>query len=157
MLEAAQDRLRTEAWLQRQKDKAIRVCGSVRGTRSSFASLEVEQDYIVIEDVNPPSKMKMIVLPSKESARRSTQPAIQLSSLPLFPLNQEGSLIQPAKTTPERPELERTFVSVAEPESEPAISESEIAPRALQCPNQPLPQPLKNSLLLLSLHRLCCC
>ena len=42
LLKAAQDRSRTEAWLQRQKDKAIRIGGSTRGTRSSSAPLEVE-------------------------------------------------------------------------------------------------------------------
>ena len=77
LLEAAQDRLRRKAWLQRQKDKATGISGSTRGTRSSFASLEVEQDYIVIEDANPPSEMRRVILPSQELA----QPAIQSSSL----------------------------------------------------------------------------
>ena len=68
LLEAAQDRLRNEAWLQRQKDKATGIGGSARGTRSSSASLEVEQDYIVIEYANPPSKMRRVVLPSERLA-----------------------------------------------------------------------------------------
>ena len=63
LLEVAQDRLRIETWLQRQKDKATGVGSSAKGTRSSSASLEVEQDYIVIEDVNPPSEMRKVVLP----------------------------------------------------------------------------------------------
>ena len=89
LLEAAQDRLRNEAWLQRQKDKATGIGGSARGTRSSSASLEVEQDYIVIEEENPPSKMRRVILPSQESPQQSAQPAIQPSSLPLIPLSQE--------------------------------------------------------------------
>ena len=59
---------------------------------------------MVIEDVNPPSEMRRVVLPSEEAERR--QPAIQLSSLPLIPLNQEGSLVQRAETTLERTEPE---------------------------------------------------
>ena len=66
LLEVAQDRLRNEAWLQRQKDKATRIGGSARGTRSSYASSEVEQDYIVIKDANPPSEMRRVVLPSED-------------------------------------------------------------------------------------------
>ena len=68
LLEVAQDRLSNEAWLQRQKDKATGVGGSTRGTKSSSTSLEVEQDYIVIEDANPHSEMRRVVLPSEESA-----------------------------------------------------------------------------------------
>ena len=94
LLEVAQDRLRIEAWLQRQKDKTTRVGGLVRGTRSSYTSLEVEHDYVIVKDVNPPSKMRRVVLPSKESARRLAQPTIQPSSLPLIPLIQEGSLVE---------------------------------------------------------------
>ena len=71
LLEVAQDRLRIEAWLQRQKEKATEVGGSTRCIRNSSTSLEVEQDYIVIKDVNPPSEMRRVVLPSDESARRS--------------------------------------------------------------------------------------
>ena len=112
LLEAVQDRLRTKAWLQRQKDKATGVSGSARGIRTSSASLEVEQDYIVIEDVNPPFEMRRVVLPSEESVRRSAQPAIQPSSLPLIPLTQEESLVQPAEPAPGRPKPERTPVLI---------------------------------------------
>ena len=80
--------------------KATGVRSSARGTRSSSASLEVEQDYIVIEDANPPSEMRRVVLPSEESAQRSIQPAIQPSSLPLIPLSQEGSLVQLVEPAP---------------------------------------------------------
>ena len=77
LLEVAQDRLRNEAWLEWQKDKATGIGGFAKGTRSSSVSLEVEQDYIVIEDANPPSEMRRIILPSQELAQRSAQPAIQ--------------------------------------------------------------------------------
>ena len=68
--------------MQRQKDKATRVGGLVRSIRSSSASLEVEQDYIVIEDVNPPFEMRRVVSPSEEFARRLAQLPIQPLSLP---------------------------------------------------------------------------
>ena len=71
--------------------------------------------------------MRRVVLPYEGSTRRSAQSAIQSSSLPLIPLNQEGSLVQSAKTALERPELERTHILVAELENEVAIAESEIA------------------------------
>ena len=66
LLEAAENRMREEAWVQKQKDKAAGVGASTGGTRSSSTSLEVDQQYIVIEDVNPPSKKRRFVLPSKE-------------------------------------------------------------------------------------------
>ena len=91
--EAGQDRLRTNAWLQRQKDKATRVGGSIRRTKSSSASLEEEREYIVIEEVNPPFEMRRVALPSEESSRRPAQLAIPPSSLALIPLASEGSLV----------------------------------------------------------------
>ena len=63
--------MRSEAWLQRQKDKATAVGASTRGTRSSSTSLEVDQQYVVIEDVNPPSEMRRVMLPSEEAKRRT--------------------------------------------------------------------------------------
>ena len=105
-----------------------------RGIRSSSTSLEVEQDYIVIEDVNPPSEMRRVILPSEEFAQISAQPAIQPSSLPLIPLNQEGSLVQLAEPAPERPEPKMTHVLVAQPETAPTVAESEITP---QCDPMP--------------------
>ena len=70
LLEAAENRIRTEAWLQRQKDKAAGVGASTRGTRSSFTSLEVDQQYVVIEDVNPSSEMRRVMLPFEGAERR---------------------------------------------------------------------------------------
>ena len=73
-------------------------------------------------------------MPSKESARRSAQFAIQPSSLPLILLNQEGSLVQLVETAPERLEPERTAILVVEPENEPAIAEYEIASQSTSMP-----------------------
>ena len=75
--------------------------------------MEVKQDYILIEDANPPSKMRRVVLTSKELAQRSAQPAIQHSNLPLIPLSQEGTLVQPAEPAPERLETKMTSALVA--------------------------------------------
>ena len=130
MLEAAQDRLRNEAWLQRQKDKATGIGGFTRGTRSSSASLEVKQDYIVIEYANPPSEMRRVIMPSEESAQRSAQPTIQ----PLIPLSQEGILVQPAEPAPERLEIEMKPALVAQLETAPAVAESDIAPQSTPMP-----------------------
>ena len=78
--------------------------------------------------------MRRVVLPSEVSKQRSTQPAIQPSSLPLIPLNQEESLVQPAKLAPERPEPEMTHVLVAQPKTTLAIAKSDIAPQSTPMP-----------------------
>ena len=57
--------MRSEAWMQKQKDKAAEVGASAAGTRSSSASLEVDQQYVIIEDVNPPSEMRRLCYPLK--------------------------------------------------------------------------------------------
>ena len=136
LLEAAQDRLRNEAWLLRQKDKATEIGGSTKGTKSSSASLEVEQDYIVIEDANPPSKMRRVILPSQESSQQSAQPTIQPSSLPLIPLSQEWFVDQLEEPAPERIRTEMTSILVAQPKTASAVARSEIAPLST-----PMPQP----------------
>ena len=76
LLEAAQNRMRLEAWMQKQKDKAAGVGASAGGIRSSSASLEVDQQYVIIKDVNPPFEMRRVVLPSEVVERRIEQPAI---------------------------------------------------------------------------------
>ena len=48
---------------------------------------------MVIEDINPPSGMRRLVLPSEGAEGRTEQLATQPDSLPLIPLNQEGSLV----------------------------------------------------------------
>ena len=67
--------------MQRQKDKATRVSTSTRATRSSSTSLKVEHNFIVIEEVNPPSELKRVVLPSEEHQDETRQPATQTVSL----------------------------------------------------------------------------
>ena len=81
LLKAAQDKARTEAWVQRQKDKATGVGTSIRSTRSSSTSLEVEHNFIVIEEVNPPSELRKVVLPSEEHQDETGQAATQIASL----------------------------------------------------------------------------
>ena len=54
----------------------------------------------------------------------------------MIPLNQEGSLVQRAETTPERTEPGRTIVLVTELENEADVAESKIAPL-----NTLMPQP----------------
>ena len=66
LLEAAHSRMRSRAWMQKQKNKATGVGALARGTKSSFASLEVNQQYVVIKEANPLSKMRRIVLPSEK-------------------------------------------------------------------------------------------
>ena len=63
--------MKSEAWVQRQKDKVAGVGASAKGTRSSSASLEADQHYVIIEDVNPPSKIKKVWLPSEVAEKRS--------------------------------------------------------------------------------------
>ena len=50
---------------------------SAGGARSSSISLEVDRHFVVIEEANPPSEMKRIVLPSELLERTSKQPAPQ--------------------------------------------------------------------------------
>ena len=63
MKEDAKNKLREEAWLQRQRNMATGV-GASEPRRSSI-SPEVEQHYVVIEEVNPASEMRRVVLPSE--------------------------------------------------------------------------------------------
>ena len=91
---------------------------------------------MVIEDVNPPSEMRRVMLPYEGVEGRTEQPATQPVSLRLIPLNKKGSLVQPAETAPERPVLESTLVLVVEPENEAAITESKIAPLSTLMPDR---------------------
>ena len=79
LLKAAQDRARTKAWLQRQKDKFVGVDTSAGVTRSSSTSLEVDQNFIVIEEVNPPSELRRVVLPSEEHQDETRRLLLYLS------------------------------------------------------------------------------
>ena len=50
--EATKNKLKEEAWLQKQRNIANGIGASQQ--RSSSISLEVDQHCVVIEDVNPP-------------------------------------------------------------------------------------------------------
>ena len=113
--------------MQKQKNKATSVGASARGTMSSSISLEVDQQFIVIEDVNPLSEMRMVVIPSGEQSEIIEQPAIVPTSLPLVTLNQEGTIGERAQPIPERAELEWTIALVIETEAV-MVSKPEIVP-----------------------------
>ena len=83
--EAIENKLREEAWLQKQKNLAIGI-GAFEQISSSI-SLEVDQYCVAIEDVNPPSEIRKDVIPSGEQEERTEQLAAQHSSLPLVPLS----------------------------------------------------------------------
>ena len=90
---------------------------------------------MVIEEVNPPSKMRRVIRPSEEHERTSELPTARSSSLLLIPLNQKGSLVQRAETTPERAEPNRTIVLVSETRNEVDILESKTAPLSTLMPH----------------------
>ena len=58
---AIENKLREEAWLQKQKNIATGIGASEQ--RSSSISLEVDQHCVVTEDVNPPSEMRSVASP----------------------------------------------------------------------------------------------
>ena len=61
--EATENKLREEARLQKKKNLAT-VVGDSK-PRSSSISLEVDQQVVLIEEVNPPSKIRKVIVPSK--------------------------------------------------------------------------------------------
>ena len=71
--------------------------------------------------------MRRVVLPSKVAKRRSKQPVIQPTSLPLVLFFHEESVVHSAKTAPERTEPERTLILVTETGNEAVVSKSEVA------------------------------
>ena len=87
MKEAAENKLKEEAWLQRQRNMATGVGTSK--PKSLSISQEVEQHCVVIEEVDPPSEMRKVVSPFEPHQQ---QPVAQTSSLPLVTLNQEGTI-----------------------------------------------------------------
>ena len=87
----------------------------------------MNQQYVIIEDVNPPSEMRWVMLPSEVVERKSKQPLIQPTSLPLVPFSQEESLVHRAETAPKRTKFERTLVLVIETGNEAIVCEYEDA------------------------------
>ena len=127
--EAAMNNLKEKTWLQRQRN--IATGGGASKPRSSSISQEVEQHFIVIEEVNPPSEMRKVVLPSKLPRE---QPAIATSNSPLVPLNPERPTVEMSEPTPKTTKLERTLTLVTHPVAAAIISELKTAP-----PTTPMP------------------
>ena len=67
---------------------------------------------MVIEDVNPPSEMRKMVLPSGEQREIIEEPAALPTSLPLVTLNQEGTIGERALPVLEKTELKRIIALV---------------------------------------------
>ena len=64
MREAVENKLKEEAWLQKQKNVVAGISASEQ--RRSSIYLEVYQHCVVIEDVNPPSEIRKIIIPSRK-------------------------------------------------------------------------------------------
>ena len=67
--EAEETKLRKEAWFQRQRNRATRVGASE--PRSSSISQEVEQHFVMIDEANPPSEMRRVVVPFVQQAEQA--------------------------------------------------------------------------------------
>ena len=125
MKEGTENKLREEAWLQKQRNIATGIGASEQ--RSSSISLEVDQHCVVIEDVNPPSKIRRIVIPFGKQGDMTKQLTAQSSSLPLVPSIQERSMVEIIEPAPERIEPERTLALVVEAEDAVDVSEPKTA------------------------------
>ena len=79
----------------------------------------------MIEEVSPPSEMRMVVIPSE---CQEEQPTAQPIVLPLVPINQERTLVERPPSTLERFEPKRTIAMVTEDEATIAVFEPKIAP-----------------------------
>ena len=99
--------------------------------RSSSISQEVEQHCVVIKEVNPPSEMRRVVLPS-ELPRE--QPAVATSNSPLVPLNPERPMVKMAKLAQKTTERKRTLTLVTHPVAAAVVFEPETTP-----PTTPMP------------------
>ena len=94
----------------------------------------MDQYCVVIKDVNPPSELRRVVLPSKEQEKMSEQLATQPPSLPLRSLGQEGSITERAEPALKRTEPERTLALAIEDVNQAAISEPEDALQSTPMP-----------------------
>ena len=61
--------------------------------RSSI-SQEVEQQFVVIEKVNPPSKMRRVFVSSMQQFEQAIQATTQSLNLPLAPAAQERTMVK---------------------------------------------------------------
>ena len=96
----------------------------------------VEQEYVVIEDANPPSEIRRVVVPSMHQEIMK-QPIAQPTILPLVPINQEGTMVERAEPAPERSKPERTNAMVTEAKAVVAVLNLKLHLLPLQCPIQP--------------------
>ena len=80
----------------------------------------MEQEYVVIEDANPPSEIRRVVVPSMHQEIMK-QPIAQPTILPLVPINQEGTMVERAEPAPERSKPERTNALVTEAKAALAV------------------------------------
>ena len=98
--------------MQKQRNIANGVGALER--RSSSISQEIEQHGVVIEEVNPPSKMGRVVVPSEH---KEEQPIAQLTVLPLMPINQKRTMVKRAESVLKRFEPKRTIALVTKVEA----------------------------------------
>ena len=85
---------------------------------------------MIIEKANPPSEMRMIVIPLKYQEQTIDKLATQPKPLPLVSLNEGRSMVETIE-----PILERTLALTTEAEAVVAISEPETAPHTTPMPN----------------------
>ena len=95
----------------------------------------MDQHCVVIEDVNPLSKMRKIVIPSREQGDMTEQLTAQLSSLPLVPSIQERSMVERAEPVLDRTKPERTLALVADAEDAVDVFEPKTAHTSTPMPH----------------------
>ena len=54
-------------------------------TKISFIAQEVEQQFVAIEEANPPSEMRRVVVPSMQQTKQVGQATTQPLNVPLAP------------------------------------------------------------------------
>ena len=97
----------------------IATCVGASEPRSSSVSLEVDQQFIVIKEASPTSKMRKVVVPSVKQSIQITQVETQSLNQPLVPSTQERSIVERiaikiVATAPERTEPERELALVTD-------------------------------------------
>ena len=79
--------------MQKQRNIAADVRASASVARSSSISLEMDQQFVVIEEANPPSEMRKAVVPSEQQFVQDVAVKVQSLNLPLAPNTQERSIV----------------------------------------------------------------